>query len=207
MSSKVVQPAGNFYDKYNTRNPVARAMMQGFLRSFADLARLASPVGTALEIGCGEGELSIRLAAAGWRVQGCDIAQEAVEEARRRAQVAGVSIPFRVLNVLDAKGEFETSDLVVCCEVMEHLEDPAAALDILIELSSDYVLVSVPREPVWRVLNMARGRYWKEFGNTPGHIQHWSRASFLELLERRLEIIAVRSPLPWTLALCRVKDR
>lgn len=207
MNAKVVQPAGNYYDKYNTRNPVARAMMQGFLRSFLELAAMAKPVGTALEVGCGEGELSMRLARIGWDVQGCDIADEAVAEARRRSAAAGLTIPFRTLDVLSTEDVYQPSDLVVCCEVMEHLEDPTAALDVLAKLSKNFLILSVPREPVWRVLNMARGRYWKDLGNTPGHIQHWSRQSFLSHLERRLEIVAVRSPLPWTLALCRAKDR
>ena len=39
----------------------------------------------------------------------------------------------------------------------------------------------VPREPVWRVLNVARGRYVRWLGNPPGHIQHFSRAAFLAL--------------------------
>jgi 2-polyprenyl-3-methyl-5-hydroxy-6-metoxy-1,4-benzoquinol methylase len=207
MNRKVVQPAGNYYDKYNTRNPVAKMLMQGFLHSFADLAEMAKPVGTALEIGCGEGELSMRLASGGWRVSGCDIAEEAVEEARRRSAAAGFSIPFQTLDILTARDAYEPHDLVVCCEVLEHLEDPCAALDVLTELSSHHLLVSVPREPVWRVLNVARGRYWKDLGNTPGHIQHWSSKSFLTFLQQRVEIVAVRKPLPWTLALCRVKDR
>lgn len=207
MKSQVVQPAGNFYDKYNTRNPIARSMMQGFLRAFMDLVGSVRPIGTALEIGCGEGELSMRLAQAGWTVQGCDIAQEAVKEARLRAANARLPIPFHTLDVFNAADVFEPSDLVVCCEVMEHLVDPAAALEILISMSRQYLLVSVPREPIWRVLNMARARYWGDLGNTPGHIQHWSRRSFLSLLQPRVDVIAVRSPLPWTLALCRVKDR
>jgi len=207
MNVKVIQPAGNYYDKYNTRNPIARAMMQGFLRSFLELVTMAEPVGTALEVGCGEGELSMRLARIGWNVRGCDIADEAVVEARRRASIAGLTIPFRTLDVLSTGNVYQPSDLVVCCEVMEHLEDPSAALDALVALSKNLLILSVPREPIWRALNMARGRYWRDFGNTPGHIQHWSKQSFLSLLDRRLEIIAVRSPLPWTLALCRVKNR
>ncbi|MCX7512891.1 class I SAM-dependent methyltransferase [Frateuria hangzhouensis] len=205
MSGNVVQPAGNYYDKYNTRNPVARALMQGFLRSFMELAALAKPVGSALEVGCGEGELSMRLARTGWDVQGCDIAEEAVIEAQRRSAAAGLPIPFRALDVFNARGIYEPSDLVVCCEVMEHLEDPEAALEILKSLSRRHLLLSVPREPVWRALNLARGRYWKDLGNTPGHIQHWSRGAFLALIERHLEVVAVRSPLPWTLVLGRVK--
>ncbi|MEO7478685.1 MAG: methyltransferase domain-containing protein, partial [Lysobacteraceae bacterium] len=155
---------------------------------------------------CGEGELSMRLARAGWRVRGCDIAEESVVEARVRTQAAGLSIPFERCDILELQGHVEPCDLVVCCEVLEHLENPSAALAILESICRKHLLVSVPREPVWRALNIARGRYWRDFGNTPGHIQHWSRAGFLELLDRHFDVVAVRSPLPWTLALCRPRQ-
>ena len=45
-----------------------------------------------------------------------------------------------------------------------------------------YLLVCVPREPLWRGLNMARGAYLKDLGNTPGHLNHWSKRSFVALL-------------------------
>ena len=38
-----------------------------------------------------------------------------------------------------------------------------------------HLLVSVPREPLWRALNVARGAYLRELGNTPGHVNHWSK--------------------------------
>lgn len=202
---ETVQPAGNFYDKYRTRNPIARWLMSGFLGAFDALANEASGVGSALEIGCGEGELSMRLARKGVHVRGCDIAGEVVEEARLRARAAGLEIPFEECSVEQALGRYEQAELVVCCEVLEHLEDPRAALEILEKLSRQYVLVSVPREPLWRVLNMVRLRYLGKMGNTPGHVQHWSRRAFLEMLRTRFEIVAVRSPLPWTMALCRVR--
>jgi len=66
--------------------------------------------------------------------------------------------------------------------------------------------VSVPREPLWRVLNLCRLRYLGAAGNTPGHLNHWSRPAFLAFLRSRFEVIAVRNPVPWTMALCRVKD-
>jgi 2-polyprenyl-3-methyl-5-hydroxy-6-metoxy-1,4-benzoquinol methylase len=201
----VSQPAGNYYDKYNTRNPVARALMQGFLRAFDELAEMVPARLGALEIGCGEGELSMRLAKAGRQVRGCDIASEAVTEARKRVAFAGLSIDIQQCDIRDARTVYALSELVVCCEVLEHLEDTQGALDILQDLTTDYLLLSVPREPLWRVLNMARGKYLGQLGNTPGHIQHWSRRSFLELLSRRYEVVAVRSPLPWTMALCRLR--
>ncbi|MGN6225937.1 MAG: class I SAM-dependent methyltransferase [Dyella sp.] len=206
MSETVYQPAGNFYDKYNTRNPIARALMQGFLRAFDELVVEAGEVGTALEIGCGEGELSMRLARGGWQVEGCDIAEEAVLEARRRASSAGLNIPFERQDIANCGQRYQKHDLVVCCEVMEHLEDPRAALQTLAALSRGHVLVSVPREPVWRLLNMARARYLGQFGNTPGHIQHWSRRGFVSLLESQFDVVKISSPLPWTMALCRVRS-
>jgi len=63
----------------------------------------------------------------------------------------------------------------------------------------------VPREPIWRILNMARGKYWRALGNTPGHLQHWSRSGILGLLAEHFEIVEVRTPLPWTMVLCRAR--
>jgi hypothetical protein len=67
-----------------------------------------------------------------------------------------------------------------------------------------HLLVSVPREPLWRALNVARGAYVRDLGNTPGHVNHWSRRSFVDLLARHGEVAAVRSPFPWTMALVRL---
>jgi len=205
MSQARIQPAGNFYDKYRTRNPIARLLMSGFLRAFDELRAMAAGEGTALEIGCGEGELSMRIARDGVDVKGCDIAPEAIGEARLRAASAGLDIPFSVCDIAAARANFAPAGLVVCCEVMEHLDDPEAALEVLDGLSTRYVLVSVPREPIWRLLNLARLRYIGSLGNTPGHVQHWSARAFLQLLGTRLDVVAVRTPLPWTMALCRVR--
>ncbi|MCA9694903.1 MAG: hypothetical protein KC636_35320, partial [Myxococcales bacterium] len=47
---------GNTYDKYGSRNPIARALMAGFMRAVVGLYQEAAPR-TALEVGCGEGKL------------------------------------------------------------------------------------------------------------------------------------------------------
>lgn len=196
------QPAGNHYDKYHTANPIARKLMQGFLDAFDALAARVPP-SAALEIGCGEGELSIRLARRGFRMRGCDISAEIVEEARRRAAHAGVDAGFFTCPIESIEVTAEAAPFVVCCEVLEHLDDPVRGVDTLAELAQPWLLASVPREPLWRVLNIARGKYLADLGNTPGHVNHWSRDGFLELLGRRFEVVEVRAPLPWTMALCR----
>jgi hypothetical protein len=67
-----------------------------------------------------------------------------------------------------------------------------------------YLLVSVPREPLWRGLNLARGAYVKQLGNTPGHLNHWSKRSFIGLLGKHGEVVEARSPFPWTMLLVRL---
>ena len=94
---------------------------------------------------------------------------------------------------------------MLCCEVLEHVPDPARALAVLAALARPHLIVSVPREPLWRALNLARGRYWRALGNTPGHLQHWSTPAFLALLQQHLEVVELRTPLPWTIARCRVR--
>ena len=97
----------------------------------------------------------------------------------------------------------DAAELVVCCEVLEHLADPERGLAVLASLARPWLLVSVPREPVWRALNLARGHYFADLGNTPGHLNHWSRRGFVNWLSTRLSVVEVRAPLPWTMALCR----
>ena len=80
------------------------------------------------------------------------------------------------------------------------ITDPAALAE-LSRVCSGAFIASVPFEPIWRVGNLARRRYVRDLGNTPGHLNHWSKASFVRMLARHGEIVAVRSPFPWTMVL------
>ncbi len=51
---------------------------------------------------------------------------------------------------------------------------------------------------------MARGAYLAQLGNTPGHLNHWSRRSFTRLLSRFGQVVELRSPFPWTMLLVRL---
>src|ERR1700754_4604671 len=80
---------------------------------------------------------------------------------------------------------------------------PARALAEMARVASRWLLVSVPHEPLWRALNVARGAYVKDFGNTPGHLNHWSRRGFASLLGGYGQVVDARSPFPWTMLLVR----
>ena len=205
MSVDASYAGGNISDKYGTTNPVARRLMAGFM---ADLDELVDRTGAreAHEVGCGEGELSIRLAGRGMRVRGTDAFPQVLNEARERARAAGAEIDFEGAPVEELDPGRHSAELIVCCEVLEHLDDPELALGVLTKLARPWLIASVPREPLWRALNLARLSYVGDLGNTPGHLNHWSRRDFVRFLSKRVDVIEVRSPLPWTMALCRVES-
>ncbi|HEX2731545.1 MAG TPA: class I SAM-dependent methyltransferase [Polyangiaceae bacterium] len=195
--------AGNFEDKYASRNPIARRLMQGFLDSITELVE-TSGCDDAIEVGCGEGKLSIELhQRLGLPIRGTDFSPQVLNVARRNAAQAGAEIPFEMLDLNAFEISEPLADLVICCEVLEHLPDPEATLRSLTRAARRAVVLSVPREPLWRVLNVARGKYWSELGNTPGHLQHWSSRGFAQFVGRHLEIVEIRTPLPWTAVLAR----
>lgn len=194
--------AGNHYDKYNTANPVARWLMNGFLDAFDRLSD-RSEAREAFEAGCGEGHLSLRLERAGLTVRGVDLEETAIAEARANAAAEGAAARFDVADLYQLDPSRHGAELVVSCEVLEHVPDPDRALGVLTSLAKPWLLLSVPREPIWRAMNMARGKYLPALGNTPGHIQHWSSSSFQSLVSRHAKIVEVAQPLPWTMILCR----
>ncbi|MES1166016.1 MAG: class I SAM-dependent methyltransferase [Verrucomicrobiota bacterium] len=187
--------AGNLYDKYGTRNPVARRLMDGFLGAMRDVYD-AGPDETVIEIGCGEGELLARLQR--WRparrVIGFDVSPEILKEARVRH---GLTVALQSAEQLGLRAG--AADVVIASEVLEHLQRPEAALREIGRVARRRVILSVPREPLWRVLNCARLRYLPDLGNTPGHLQHFSTRAFVALVSRWLRVVDVRTPLPWTI--------
>jgi len=194
--------AGNHYDKYNSKNPIAAYLVSGFLRNFLELVD-HTKARDAFEVGCGEGHLSLAMLRKGLKVRGADLEDTVVRQANEAAQSEGFPEHFIVRDLYELSEGDASADLVVCCEVLEHVPDPAAALQVLTGLARPWLLVSVPREPIWRGLNMARGKYLGEMGNTPGHIQHWGRNAFVDLVSRNARIEEIRTPLPWTMVLCR----
>jgi SAM-dependent methyltransferase len=196
-------PTGNTYDKYGSSNPVVKRLMEGFESSLDELWGIAAPR-SILDVGCGEGVLTSKWAErlGDGRIVGIDLDDPKLQaewEKRSRPNLEyrveeATSLSFR-------DGEF---DMATAIEVLEHVPEPEQTLAEMARVASRWLLVSVPREPVWRAVNMARGAYLRDLGNTPGHVNHWSKASFKRLLSRHGAIQEVRSPFPWTMLLVRV---
>ncbi|HWY17868.1 MAG TPA: class I SAM-dependent methyltransferase [Solirubrobacteraceae bacterium] len=195
---------GNTYDKYGSTNPLVRRMMAGFEGALDELLARADHR-SLLDVGCGEGVLVHRWAqrlGESTRVVGIDLEEDSIQAGW--AQHTAPNLEYRVMgaeNLPFAENEF---DLVTAIEVLEHVSDPERTLSEMARCAQRHLLVSVPREPLWRMLNMARGAYWWDLGNTPGHLNHWSKRAFVDLLSRYGDAIGVRSPFPWTMLLVRL---
>lgn len=201
MTTDTSVPTGNTYDKYSSKNPIERRLMDGFFAALTEALPTEAPQ-SILEVGVGEGEVAqlVRQRFPGARFVGIDLTDDALVQSWQERQLAGAFADIAALPFADA-----TFDLVLAIEVLEHVPDPPRALAEIARVGRADVVVSVPREPIWRVANLARGKYLSALGNTPGHIQHWGKRSFAALVGTQLTDLTVRSPLPWTMVSGRVR--
>jgi 2-polyprenyl-3-methyl-5-hydroxy-6-metoxy-1,4-benzoquinol methylase len=196
-------PTGNTFDKYGSSNPVVKRLMAGFHSTLDELWGHAAPR-SVLDVGCGEGVLTAEWAErlGDGRIVGIDLDDPKLRsEWERRSRP---NLEFRVEEATSlsfADGEF---GMACAIEVLEHVPDPKATLAEMARVASRHLLVSVPREPLWRGLNVARGAYLRQLGNTPGHVNHWSKRAFVSLLSRYGTVEEARSPFPWTMVLVRL---
>ncbi len=191
-----------FDTKYKHASFIGRLLINNFFKTIEKT--IPRDVKSVAEIGCGVGFSTLRLKEffnEDVSFFASDVDPELVEIAQKRNPEI-VSHPESIYNLKHPDNKF---DLIFCLEVLEHLEDPEKGLKELARITNKYAIISVPREPLWRVLNMARGKYWKEFGNTTGHLNHWSKKSFASFVSKEFNILSIHPSLPWTIILAEKK--
>ena len=198
-SADFVGPSGNVTPKYETGNPVARALVRRFLRQIDDCVGLLRP-SSILDVGCGEGVVTQRLASlSGAPTLGVDLGTDALRSEWRRREARELS--FQEASAYALPFADDSFDCVCAMEVLEHLERPREALTELTRVASRAILVSVPNEPAWRIVHLLAGRDVRRFGNTPGHVNHWSARAIERLVSEFAQVTDVRRPFPWTIVL------
>lgn len=188
---------GNHTKKYTASNPAIRWLTMRWvarLESVLDEVAAAGDRDRALEVGCGEGVIAEKLAQRWKRVAALDLPDAGLRtEWRHRPgpgylHADGQRLPF-------ADRRF---DVVVAAEVLEHLPDPERGLAEMARVSARHLVLSVPREPIFRSCNLLAGRYVRDLGNTPGHLNHWSTRSFVRFVGTVGRVRSVATPFPWT---------
>jgi len=189
---------GNHTQKYTAKNPAIRYLTNRWVdRLDETLARIGAepkPPTSPLEVGAGEGVISQKLHTRFGRATGIDLPDAGLRaEWKTRPGPAYLHADAHRLPFRD-----NSFDLIVCVEVFEHLTDPQAGLAELARVGNGQLLLSVPREPIFRGCNLVTGRYVKDLGNTPGHLNHWSTAKFVQFVSKVAEVRAVSKPFPWS---------
>lgn len=190
-------PTGNTYDKYGSSNPIEQKMMAGFMRSLDSMLDGLAPR-RILEIGVGEGHVMTRVRE---RFPQATLVGLDLPDAELAGHWHSQELPCMFGDATRLPFADDTFDVVMAIEVLEHVPGPEAALVELARVCSPggTLIASVPFEPIWRAGNMARRRYLRAWGNTPGHVNHWTRWGFSKFIGARFTVDDVASPLPWTM--------
>jgi SAM-dependent methyltransferase len=189
---------GNHTQKYTARNPGIRWLTERWVANldgvFQQIAAAPATVDRALEVGCGEGVIADKLQRRFGEVVALDL-----PDAGLRADWRGYDGP-RFLHADAHRLPFEDDrfDVVVAAEVLEHLPDPHKGLQEMARVGRRHLVLSVPQEPIFRSCNLVAGRYVRDLGNTPGHLNHWTRRGFVRFVSQVAEVREVTSPFPWT---------
>ena len=202
-SAAAADTSQDFRTKYTKTNALTRRLLDGFFRAVGE-SIAGRDIKSALEVGCGEGFSTAKLRQmlpADASLRACDVEQRLVDEARQR----NPGIPIERESIYELPHADASYDAVFVMEVLEHLDDPARGLAEVCRVSKRWVIATVPREPIWRMLNLARLKYVTGLGNTPGHLNHWSARSFRRFVGGFADVRECRKPLPWTVVLAEVR--
>jgi SAM-dependent methyltransferase len=194
--------------KYETSNFLIRKLVNNFYSNLFQLLKISVHSDSRiLEIGCGAAESSLKIYYY-LEQQNEKFYFEASEHDDRYIEIMrGMSFPFDIKkeSVYELNREDNSFDIILLLEVLEHLEDVEKAIQEIARVSDKYFIISVPNEPLWRILNMCRLKYLKHYGNTPGHINHFNKKKLIETISKYAEVIEFKRTLPWIMVLAKVK--
>jgi len=106
----------------------------------SQVLELHQPGAKIIDIGCGNGNISLALGSLGFEVLGVDIDSNSIANAAKRNSFQNVKFEVRDVSKLEANANF---DAVICSEVLEHLENPAKMVEVIAAiLNKDGVFIA-----------------------------------------------------------------
>lgn len=190
--------------EYQNRNPGVQFLLRRYFAVIREIVSRLGPDAKLLEVGCGAGESSRRIMAMLSRGQMFEVSEVDARYVNKLKET-NFPIPVRQESALELKRNNREFDCVFLLEVLEHVDHYERSLEELFRVSRKYVVISVPNEPLWRILNFIRGKYLKHAGNTPGHVNHWAVGELRTLVSKYGDVLKVYTPIPWIILLANVK--
>ena len=181
--------------KHTSKNLIQKFLINNFYSTLIALSKPLSPK-TILDAGCGEGFSMNKLSlnGIGEKIEGVEYSKEAISFGKKLFP----DLTFSQGSIYELPYKDNSFDLVICTEVLEHLEEPEKALKEILQVSKKYLIISVPNEPLFTMSNFLRGKNLSRLGNDEGHINHWNPLSFTKYLKKNgLKIKKLRLPFPW----------
>ncbi|OGH42339.1 MAG: hypothetical protein A3H79_01135 [Candidatus Levybacteria bacterium RIFCSPLOWO2_02_FULL_36_8b] len=185
--------------KHTSKNPIQKFLINNF---YSSLISLIKPLGieSILDAGCGEGFTIDKLKenGIGKKIEGVEYSKDAILLGKKLFP----NLIIKQGSTYELPYKDNSFNLVICTEVLEHLEKPSEALKEILRVSGKYLIISVPNEPLFMLSNLLRGKNLSRFGNDVGHINHWSPLSLKRYLtQNKVRVKKIRVPFPWIVIL------
>ncbi len=188
------------FKKHTSKNFLQRWLINNFYDVLISIVTKLNSE-SILDVGCGEGFTLSLLAK-----KNVDKTLEGIDSSVVAINIGKTLFPkisLKTGDIYNLPYEHDSFELVICSEVLEHLEDPGRALQELKRVSKKYCLFSVPNEPIFRLANFFRGKNISRWGNDIEHINHWSIHEFSDFIGGKLKILEKRLPFPWIMVLAK----
>lgn len=185
-------------EKYQSKNFLKKIFIKRFIRQIVETVQ-SLKINSILDAGCGEGLImhNIIKKIPEIKINGFDISNSALKNAKKILP----SSYFFQGDITNIKLFDNFYDLAIALEILEHLENPEAALKELKRATKKYCLISVPWEPFFSLGNLFCGKNIKQLGRDKEHLQFWSKKEIVGVVDKYFDIISVRISFPWTIIL------
>jgi len=195
--------ASNYFEKSKSKYPLVKLASNLFDQDILYLVSLTkAKTMYCFAAGRGHNVKKIKDRFKDISITGSDLEPESIKEARQLYP----EFTFVQDSITNSKQKSNSFDVVTGFEVLEHLENPEDAVKECKRIAKKYCIFSVPNEPFWRMANLTRFAHVKRLGNSPGHLQNFTRGDFKKLLKKHFKKVKIITSgvILWNMAICKV---
>jgi len=186
------------HKKHKTKNPLKKYFINKFNNKIYDIVKSIN-FGNMIDVWCWEWFLLKKLKPLLYwkKVIWIDYEATAVEHAKSQNN----EIEFFQWDVTKLNYQKDQFDLVICLEVLEHLENPNVWLQELLRVGNKHLILSVPNEPVFTIMRFLSLNNFFQLGKHPEHLNLWNAKSFEIFIRSNFDgKLTIYKSNPWIIA-------